>query len=108
MNSRFVYELAYFHAEFSNKMTAVAVQSPASPTTTLYSYVVNGGDQDHNGVEALVKFTAYQSENGFFKMIRPFANVTYNDFKYGDNFKIQKSVSLTEDYSGKDVGGVPN
>jgi iron complex outermembrane receptor protein len=58
-------------------------------------------------VEALVKFTAYQSENGFFKMIRPFGNVTYNDFKYGDNFKIQKSVTLTEDYSGKDVGGVP-
>ena len=107
MNSRFVYELAYFHAKFSNKMTAVAVQSPASATTTLYSYVVNGGDQDHNGVEALVKFTAYQSENGFFKMIRPFANATYNDFKYGDNFKIQKSVTLTEDYSGKDVGGVP-
>jgi len=100
MNSRFVYELTYFHAEFSNKMTAVYVQS-------LYSYVVNGGDQNHNGVEALVKFTAYQSENGFLKMIRPFANVTYNDFKYGDNFKIQKSATLTEDYSGKDVGGVP-
>ncbi|HEV8272546.1 MAG TPA: TonB-dependent receptor, partial [Chitinophagaceae bacterium] len=107
LNSRVVYELAYFHAKFSNKMTAIAVQSPASPNTTLYSYVVNGGDEDHNGVEALVKFTAYQSENGFFKMIRPFGNATYNDFKYGDNFKIQKSVTVTEDYSGKDVGGVP-
>jgi iron complex outermembrane receptor protein len=88
-------------------MTAVAVQSPASPNTTLYSYVVNGGDEKHNGVEALVKFTAYQSENGFFQMIRPFANLTYNDFKYGDNFKIQKSVTVTEDYSGKKVAGVP-
>jgi iron complex outermembrane receptor protein len=107
LNSRFVYELAYFHAKFSNKMTAIAVQSPASPTTTLYSYVVNGGDQDNNGVEALVKFTAYQSENGFFEMIRPFANLTYSDFKYGDSFKIQKSVTVTEDYSGKQVGGVP-
>jgi iron complex outermembrane receptor protein len=106
-NSRFVYELAYFNAVFSNKMTAVTVQSPASPTTTLYSYVVNGGDEDHNGVEALVKFTAWQSENGFFQMVRPFANMTYNDFEYGDNFKIQKSVTVTEDYSGKEVAGVP-
>jgi len=106
-NSRFVYELAYFNAVFSNKMTAVAVQSPASPNTTLYSYVVNGGDENHNGIEALVKFTAYQSENGFFQMIRPFANMTYNDFEYGDNFKIQKSVTVTEDYSGKKVAGVP-
>src|SRR6187399_1586467 len=107
MNSRFVYELAYFHAEFSNKMTAIAVQSPASATTTLYSYVVNGGTQIHNGVEALLKFTAYQSDKGFFKMIRPFANLTYSDFEYGDDFKIQKSVTVTEDYSGKKVGGVP-
>src|SRR5436190_9048184 len=105
-NNRFVYELAYFNAVFSNKMTAVAVQSPASPNTTLYSYVVNGGDEDHNGVEALVKFTAWQSENRFFKMVRPFANMTYNDFEYGDNFKIQKSVTVTEDYSGKEVAGV--
>ena len=106
MNSRFVYEVAYFHQVFSNKMTAVAVQSPASATTTLYSYVVNGGDQIHDGVEALLKFTAYQSGNGFFRMVRPFGNLTYADFEYGDNFKIQKSVTSTEDYSGKKVGGV--
>jgi iron complex outermembrane receptor protein len=68
---------------------------------------VNGGDQNNNGVEALVKFTAYQSENGFFELIRPFANLTYSDFKYGDSFKIQKSVIASENYSGKQVGGVP-
>jgi iron complex outermembrane receptor protein len=107
LNSRFVYELAYFHTQFSNKMTAVAVKKPSSPNTTLYSYVVNGGEQNNNGVEALVKFTAYQSDKGFFELIRPFANLTYSDFTYGDSFKIQKSVTATEDYSGKHVGGVP-
>jgi len=99
--------LAYFYAKFSNKMTAIAVQSPASPNTTLYSYVVNGGDENHRGIEGQIKITAYQSDNGFFQVVRPFANLTYSDFIYGDNFTIQKSVTLTEDYSGKDVAGVP-
>ena len=43
MSGKLSYELVYFNAIFSNKMTAVSVVSPASPTTTLYSYVVNGG-----------------------------------------------------------------
>jgi iron complex outermembrane receptor protein len=108
LKDRLTYELAYFNAVFSNKMTAVSVVSPASPTTTLYSYVVNGGKQKHNGLEALVKFTALQSDKGFFQTIRPFANLTYSDFKYGDNFTIQKTVlaSGLEDYSGKEVAGV--
>jgi iron complex outermembrane receptor protein len=107
LNSKLSYELAIYQANFSDKMTSVAVQSPASATTTLYSYVVNGGEQIHKGVEALLKFTAFQSGNGFFRVIRPFANMTYSDFKYGDDFKIQKSVTVTEDYSNKEVGGVP-
>jgi len=106
LNNKLTYEIAYFNAVFSNKMTAVAVVSPASPTTTLYSYMVNGGDQKDNGVEALVKYTILESASGFFRFIRPFANLSYSDFKYGDGFKIQKSVVLTEDYSGKEVAGV--
>ncbi|MGB8192070.1 MAG: TonB-dependent receptor [Chitinophagaceae bacterium] len=106
LNNRLTYELTYFNAEFSNKMTAIAVQSPANPNTTLYSYMVNGGKQEHSGVEALVRFTALQSGTGFFRTIRPFGNLAYSDFQYGD-FKIQKSVVLTEDYSNKTVAGVP-
>jgi iron complex outermembrane recepter protein len=106
LNNKLTYELTYFNAIFSNKMTAIAVVSPASPTTTLYSYVVNGGKQKHNGIEAMVKYTVYQSDKNFFANIRPFINLTSSNFKYGDNFTIQKSVILTEDYSGKDVAGV--
>ena len=107
LNNRLTYELTYFNLVFSNKMTAIAVQSPANPNTTLYSYVVNGGKQIHNGVEALVRFAAVQSANGFFQTVQPFANLAYADFTYGDNFTIQKSVVLTEDYSNKTVAGVP-
>lgn len=107
INNRFTYELTVFNLVFSDKMTAIAVQSPANPNTTLYSYMVNGGRQIHNGVEALVRFTAVQSGTGFFRSIQPFANLAYADFSYGDDFTIQKSVTATEDYSNKAVGGVP-
>ena len=105
--NKLTYELAYFNTVFSKKMTAISVVSPASPTTTLYTYVVNGGKEIHNGIEALIKYNLYQSSNNFISSIRPFANLTYSNFTYGDNFKIQKSVVLTEDYSNKNVAGVP-
>ena len=108
MNNKLTYELTYFNAVFSNKMTAVSVVSPVSPNTTLYSYMVNGGKQKDNGVEVLVKYTAVQSQKGVFQTVRPFANLTYSDFKYGDNFTIQKNVTAAglENYSGKAVPGV--
>jgi iron complex outermembrane receptor protein len=105
--NKLTYELAYFNTVFSQKMTAISVVSPASPSTTLYSYVVNGGKEIHNGMEALLKYTLYQSSSNFISSIRPFANISYSNFTYGDNFKIQKSVVLTEDYSNKMVAGVP-
>lgn len=107
LENKLIYEVAYFNTIFSKKMTAIAVVSPASPSTTLYSYVVNGGKEVHNGFEALVKYNLYQSTSNFINSIRPFANLTYSNFTYGDNFKIQKSVVLTEDYSNKMVAGVP-
>ena len=106
-DNKLTYELAYFNTVFSKKMTAISVVSPASPSTTLYSYVVNGGKEIHNGMEALLKYTLYQSSSNFISSIRPFANISYSNFTYGDNFKIQKSVVLTEDYSNKMVAGVP-
>ena len=106
-NNKLTYELAYFSTVFSKKMTAISVVSPASPTTTLYTYVVNGGDQLHKGIEAMLKYTLFESNSSFISSLRPFANFTYSNFTYGDNFKIQKSVVLTEDYSNKYVAGVP-
>lgn len=112
MDSRLFYTVSVFNAKFENKFTTVAVPNPAK-TTTLYSYIVNGGSLNNNGVEVLVKYKAIDSKDGFIKLLQPFANLTYSDFKYG-NFqyqKIGKSVSkkdslITEDYTGKIVAGV--
>ena len=79
--------------------------SATAPNTTAYSYVANGGDLDNKGIEALVKYEVYQSDNGFVKIVRPFGNLAWSDFKY-ENYRFQKSVTVTEDYSGKPVAGV--
>ena len=106
LNGKLTYQVALFDAVFSDKMTTVAV--PFNASTTLYSYVVNGGKQDNKGIEALIKYTIYESEKGFFSRITPFANLTYSDFKY-KNYKFQSfagTTVTTVDYSGHAVAGV--
>jgi iron complex outermembrane receptor protein len=106
MNDKLIYEVAVFQANFSDKMTTVAVPN-ADNTATLYTYVINGGKLNNKGVEALVKYTIFSSENGFVKFVRPFVNYTYSDFKY-KRFTYQNNATQTpSDYSGKDVAGVP-
>jgi iron complex outermembrane receptor protein len=107
LDSKLHYEVALFQAKFKNKFTSVAV--PAGDGTTLYSYIANGGSMNNKGVEALVKYTAYESATGFFSNVSPYLNVAYSDFKY-ENFgydALSRSGELTVyDYSGKAVAGV--
>jgi iron complex outermembrane receptor protein len=109
LKNKLTYQLALFDAVFSKKMTTVAVPNPAN-TATLYTYVVNGGKQDNKGLEALVKYTVYESSKGFIKTITPFANVTYSDFKY-KNYTFETGTTpankVVVDYSGHAVAGVP-
>ncbi len=110
LNDKLTFQVALFNAIFSNKMTVVAVPNAAN-TATSYTYVANGGTQNNKGAEVLVKYTAYQSSEGFLREIKPFANLAYSDFQYED-FKFQqlssdrKGVAET-DFSGKKVVGVP-
>jgi len=105
------YEISLFKATFSDKMTTVAVPLDPPAVGTAYSYIVNRGSLDNKGLEVLIKYTAYQSSEGFFKTVKPFANFCYSDFKYADyTFQTlsgdKKSVVVT-DYSGNSVAGVP-
>jgi iron complex outermembrane receptor protein len=110
LDGRLNFELAYFATKFSDKMTTVAVPN-SSNTATAYTYTVNSGSLDNKGLEVLVRYTVYRSEQGFIKSVRPFVNLTYSDFKY-NNFTYQGSTGNTPvgaptDYSGKAVAGVP-
>jgi iron complex outermembrane recepter protein len=107
---RLEYQVALFDAIFSKKMTAAIV--PLNSTTTLYSYVVNGGKQDNKGAELELKYQAYNSPTAFFSAVNPWLNFTYSDFVYKD-FRFQRfklppnnTKDSTLDYSGKPVGGV--
>ncbi|MCB9230791.1 MAG: TonB-dependent receptor [Bacteroidia bacterium] len=113
MDNRLFFTVAAFNAQFSDKMTAVTVQNPAN-TATLYSYIVNGGSLNNTGVELLVKYEVMKSRDGFIKSLRPFANLTWSNFKYVD-FQYEKvgkgsanqDSTLVFDYSGNSVAGVP-
>ncbi len=118
LNNKLYYEVAVFNAKFKDKMTVIAVKNPNDASGgTLYTIMANGGMQNHKGLEVLLKYTAYQSENGFIKSVRPFGNLTYSDFKY-ENFRLESSVkkaapnqtkdsAVVTDFSGHAVAGVP-
>jgi len=115
LNNKLIYQLAAFNAIFSNKMTAIAVPTPNN-SAIAYTYVVNGGKQVDNGIEASAKYTVLESEKGFFTNVAPFVNFTYSDYKYKD-FIFQSTVKsvitpskdsvVVKDYSGHTVPGVP-
>ncbi|MBS1557176.1 MAG: TonB-dependent receptor [Bacteroidetes bacterium] len=100
------YTLAYFNAVFSNKMTSVAVLNSAG-TATAYTYVINSGELDNNGVEAMVWYQAYQADKGLLRSVRPFINYTYSDFKYKNYTYQNNALAAPTDYTGKAVAGVP-
>ncbi|MCX6205289.1 MAG: TonB-dependent receptor [Bacteroidetes bacterium] len=109
LNEKLAYQLAFFSAQFSDKMTAIAVPLNGS-TTTAYSYIANSGKQDDKGIELSIKYNAYESATGFISAIKPFANLTYSDFKYvGYSFQTlsaDKLTALVANYDGKVVAGV--
>lgn len=110
LDGKLNYEIAYFMTKYSDKMTTVAVPN-ATNTATAYTYTVNSGNLDNKGLEVMVRYAAYQSDNGIIKSVRPFVNLTYSDFKY-NNFVYQGSTGNTPvgapaDYSGNAVAGVP-
>ncbi len=109
LNNKLDYQLALYDAIFSHKMTSVPVLN-AQGTTTLFSYVTNGGKQNDKGIEASIRYVLYQSGNGFIESIRPFANFTYADYKYKDyrfHYKGKVLIDSVVNYDGKAVAGVP-
>lgn len=109
LNKRFTYQVALFNSIFSNKMTSVAV--PLDSVTTAYTYITNAGGQNNQGLELLLRYTAFESSTALLKSVRPWANFTYNNFKYDDFY--YESVPRGETqavralYSGNAVAGVP-
>lgn len=113
LKNKLFYTVAVFNTKFENKFTTITVQNPSN-TATLYSYIVNGGKLNNTGLEIYLSYKAVESKTGFIKLLQPFVNFTYSDFKY-DNYQYKRigksstknDSTFVEDYSGKAVAGVP-
>ena len=108
LNGRLNFQIAAFSTLFRNKMTSLAV--PLDSVTTAYTYLINAGGQDNQGLEASVRYEIIGSKNRIFKHVQPWANVTANDFVYRDFYyegvPRGASQAVTEVYDGQTVAGV--
>jgi iron complex outermembrane receptor protein len=103
LHDRLNYQLALFKTDFKNKMTSLPF---SNGSVTLYNRIVNGGSQDHKGIEVSISYKVYESEAGIVRMVRPFANGTFSDFKY-DNYLFQfQGDPAPKNYDGLPVAGV--
>ncbi len=110
-DGKFQYELALFAATFNDKMTTVAVPLNPPAVGTAYSYIVNRGSHDDKGLELSLGYNMFSGTDGFFSLVRPFANFCYSNFTYDDytyqTLSADKLSVVEVDYSGNDVAGVP-
>lgn len=99
LNNKLNFQFAWFSVIIKNKMSA------NYNTSLSYQYVYNSGPQQHNGIEALIKYDIIKSGKSCFNSFVPFVNFTYADYKYKDF--VYKTATTTYDYSGLNVFGTP-
>jgi iron complex outermembrane receptor protein len=103
LGDRLSYDAALFDTRVSNKLTRQAVFD--TDGTVLYSYTVNGGNQQNRGVEASAGYAIVSDQTRLLSFLRPFVTYTYNDFKYRDFKSDENNDASTIDYSGLQVVG---
>ncbi|NIM35384.1 MAG: TonB-dependent receptor [Hydrotalea flava] len=106
-NNKLSYQMALFQLDVSNKIVNQSVA--ATQTTPFYTFAVNVGKQRNNGVELSLNYLALQSNQGFFRSVKPFVTYTYSNFKYVDFKSDNNNNANTLNFSGNKVAGVaPN
>lgn len=99
LNNRLSWELALFRLHVSDKLTSRTVTDNSG--SVLYSYAVNAGNQNNDGIELSLSYAAVNNPDKNISYVRPFATFSYSHFTYS-SFK-----SGSQDYSGNRVIGVP-
>jgi iron complex outermembrane receptor protein len=107
--NRLYYSVAVFYAQFTNKFAPVAVWD--SIQGGYYTYIINAGTTNNLGIECEMNYKIIDSQTKFVKLLRPFANVTYSFYRYGDyeyqSIQRDSVVSIViENYKGIQVAGV--
>ncbi|MCL2168158.1 MAG: TonB-dependent receptor [Lentimicrobiaceae bacterium] len=107
LKNRLFYSFSVFYAQFTNKFTPIAVLDETQ-AHVLYTYVINAGTTNNLGVECEIDYKIFDSQTKFVKLLRPFVNLTYSFYRYGD-YQFQLNVNgelVTENYKGIQVAGV--
>ena len=107
LKDRLYYSVAVFYAQFTNKFAPVAVLD-SNQAHVLYTYAVNAGTTNNLGVELMVNYKIFDSNEKFVKLLSPFVNLAYSYYRYGD-YKFESSLNgdlVSDNYKGIQVAGV--
>jgi iron complex outermembrane receptor protein len=100
LKSRLAYDLALFKMDMKGELIAQSIQQGI----TIYN---NSGKTSHNGVELALSYQAVKPEdNRGITMLRPFAAVTYADFKFKDYKILNAQNQVTATYDNNDLTGI--
>jgi iron complex outermembrane receptor protein len=100
LKSRLEYDLALFKMDMKGELIGQSIQQGI----TIYN---NAGKTSHNGVELSLSYQILKSEdqNGILSL-RPFAAVTYSDFKFKDYKTLNAQNEVTATYDGNRLTGI--
>ncbi|MDR6781749.1 iron complex outermembrane receptor protein [Pedobacter africanus] len=100
LQSRLAYDLAVFKMEMKGELIAQSVQQGI----TVYN---NAGKTSHNGVELALSYQALKAGDGAeIVSLRPFAALTYSDFKFKDYQTLNAQGQSTATYDGNKLTGI--
>lgn len=100
LQSRLAYDLAVFKMNMKGELIAQSVQQGI----TVYN---NAGKTSHNGVELALSYQALNADDGAeIVSLRPFAALTYSNFKFKDYQTLNAQGQVTATYDGNKLTGI--
>ncbi|WP_084498331.1 TonB-dependent receptor domain-containing protein [Pedobacter sp. V48] len=100
LKSRLEYDLALFKMDMKGELIAQSIQQGI----TIYN---NSGKTSHNGVELSLSYQLFKPEDDRqILSLRPFAAITYSDFKFKDYKTLNAQNEVTATYDGNELTGI--
>jgi len=100
LKSKLAYDLSLFKMDMKGELIAQSVQQGI----TIYN---NSGKTIHNGVELALSYQLLNEENNnIISSLRPFAAITYSDFKFDDYKKLDANNQIIANYDGNELTGI--
>lgn len=98
--SRFSYDLAVFRMNMKGELIAQSVEQGI----TIYN---NSGKTTHDGAELALSWQAIRADDNLSIIsLRPFASITYSDFKFKDYKILNAASEVTASYDGNELTGI--